>query len=60
VASAAKNGAFKLWDLTSGRLLHQVSLPRSVYMTALCFNPSEFILAAATTERVVVISRETS
>ena len=55
VASAAKNGIFKLWDLTSGRLLHQVSMPRSVHMTNLCFNPAEFILAAATTERVVII-----
>lgn len=53
MASAAKNGAFKLWDLTAGRLLHHLALPRSVYMTSLCFNPAEFILAAATTERVV-------
>ena len=54
VASAAKGGGFKLWDLTSGRLLHAWSLPRKgSHMTALCFNPAEFILAAATTERVV-------
>lgn len=49
VASAAKNGGFKLWDLTSGKLLNSWQLPPRVHMTNLCFNPSEFILAACTT-----------
>ena len=57
--SSGKDGSFKVWDLTSSRLMHSFALPKSVHVTSFQFNPEEFLLAAATTERLVGLWRGT-
>jgi katanin p80 WD40 repeat-containing subunit B1 len=52
LASGARDGEIKLWDMRGGKLLHTFQAC-SGPVQELCFNPQEFLLAAATSDRMV-------
>jgi katanin p80 WD40 repeat-containing subunit B1 len=53
IASSGKDGQLLLWDLVAGKLLHTMKLQQNAHLTTFEFNPCEFLLAGASSNRSV-------
>jgi katanin p80 WD40 repeat-containing subunit B1 len=53
VSSSSKDGQLLIWDLVAGKLLKTIKLAQNAYLTSFEFNPCEFLLAGATSNRSV-------
>jgi WD40 repeat protein len=53
VCSSSKDGQLLIWDLVAGKLLKTIKLQQNAFLTSFEFNPSEFLLAGATSNRSV-------
>lgn len=53
IVSGDANGLVKVWDLTAGKLVHELKTLRKEPITCADFHPNEFLLACGSGERKI-------